>query len=614
VIVYHYSTLLDDRISRLTSIVDGESVLEKYEYLGVGSVVRRAHPETGIDLSYIKLSGESVGDAGDQYTGLDRFGRITDQRWLTAANGVAVDRYQYTYDRNGNRLFETNLLNTSLIETYGYDSLNQLTNFATTGTTKSWDFDALGNWDGVTTNGTTQTRSHNRQNEITAVSGQTTPVFDANGNMTTDETGKEYGYDAWNRLVVVKDSGGNELVRYEYDGHTRRVQEHRGTTNELYYSDQWQVIQEGVLDSDPITYVWSPVYVDAMVARDGDGRFVPSGRVYVTHDANFNVTAITDSSGTVVERYTYDPFGTATVRDAAWTVTTPAYGWQYLHQGGRLNAESGLYSFRYREYSPTLGRWVTIDPMGLNPDINVYRAILNNTLFTHDPLGLDPPNRPGSENEQRNNMYNKYDLFGNRLKNPPPTNCKLQKVYIPIKYINTIVFSTGNTTPTDHEQWATQYKNMKIEHHFIEINSPREIVEKLKSFQDGSILRIIVSGHGVDCGASVNFNSKGADYISAKTIKGQIASDISRKLVGPDAIFEFYTCGSGKDESGVQTLANSLNCIVRAPTVYVTGVDMYGLTHDQDGKQKVIRSECMKYWVERKPTHIQQFFPLMLIK
>jgi YD repeat-containing protein len=107
---------------------------------------------------------------------------------------------------------------------------------------KSWDFDALGNWDGVTTNGTTQTRSHNRQNEITGVSGATTPTFDAAGNMTTDETGKQYVYDAWNRLVVVKDAGGAELVRYEYDGLTRRIQEHRGSTNELHYSDQWQVI------------------------------------------------------------------------------------------------------------------------------------------------------------------------------------------------------------------------------------------------------------------------------------------------------------------------------------------------------------------------------------
>jgi len=31
-------------------------------------------------MTYIKLATESTGDAGDQYTGLDRFGRIVDQR------------------------------------------------------------------------------------------------------------------------------------------------------------------------------------------------------------------------------------------------------------------------------------------------------------------------------------------------------------------------------------------------------------------------------------------------------------------------------------------------------------------------------------------------------
>jgi hypothetical protein len=32
-------------------------------------------------LTYIKQAGEPVGDAGDQYTDLDRFGRVIDQRW-----------------------------------------------------------------------------------------------------------------------------------------------------------------------------------------------------------------------------------------------------------------------------------------------------------------------------------------------------------------------------------------------------------------------------------------------------------------------------------------------------------------------------------------------------
>jgi hypothetical protein len=78
-------------------------------------------------------TGESNGDAGDHYTGLDRFGRIVDQRWIKTSSGTATDRFKYGYDRNGNVLFKDNKVLTSQSELYhakeataGYDSLNQL--------------------------------------------------------------------------------------------------------------------------------------------------------------------------------------------------------------------------------------------------------------------------------------------------------------------------------------------------------------------------------------------------------------------------------------------------------------------------------------------------------
>ncbi len=78
VIGFNY-TGLDDTISRLSSITDGATTLEAFSYLGLSIVVKRAHPQPGVDLTYIKQTGEPNGDAGDQYTGLDRFGRVVDQ-------------------------------------------------------------------------------------------------------------------------------------------------------------------------------------------------------------------------------------------------------------------------------------------------------------------------------------------------------------------------------------------------------------------------------------------------------------------------------------------------------------------------------------------------------
>ena len=56
-----------------------------------------------------------------------------------------------------------------------------------------------------------QTRTHNGQNQTTSISGATTPTYDYNGNTTKDDTGKQYVYDAWNRIMTVKNSGGVQI-------------------------------------------------------------------------------------------------------------------------------------------------------------------------------------------------------------------------------------------------------------------------------------------------------------------------------------------------------------------------------------------------------------------
>jgi RHS repeat-associated protein len=407
---YSYSGALNDSISRLSSIADASAPstpLESYDYLGLGTVVRRAHPQPGVDLTYIKQTGESNGDAGDQYTGLDRFGRIVDQRWLNNSTGAATDRFQYGYDRDSNRTYRDNVVNTGFGEVYTYDDLNQLASFqrgtlnaakdgivGMASRSQSWGYDALGNWNSVTSDGSAQTRTHDKQNEITAVSGATTPTYDANGNLTRDETGKQFVYDAWNRLVTVKDSGGATIASYRYDGQGWRVSETKsGTTRDFYYSDQWQVLEERVGGNAQVQYVWSPGYVDALVLRDrdtnGDGTL--EERLWVQQDANFNVTALLDATGAVVERYAYDPFGKATVYDTSWNVRTAgsAYGWLYLHQGGRFDKDTGLYEFRHRFYSPTLGRWMQEDPLFFAAgDVNLYRYAANRVIGVVDPSGL----------------------------------------------------------------------------------------------------------------------------------------------------------------------------------------------------------------------------------
>ena len=396
-VVFGYGSGVDDAISRLTTVADGANTVEVMLYLGLGTVVMRTHAESGVNLSYLKQSGEADGDAGDRYTGLDRFGRIVDQRWANSSN-TDLDRNQYGYDRAGNRLFKDNTVISDLSEQYAYDALAQLTNYqqGTPGDavtrTQSWDLNPLGNWSTVTTDGVDQIRTHNAQNEITNIGETTTITYDANGNLTTDENDYRFGWDAWNRLVQVRDASNAVVARYGRDALGRRITVEQGeTVTDRYFSSPWQLLEESIDGSTVTRHVWSPVYVDALVLRDRDtdGNGTLDERLYPLQDANWNVTALVTLAETVVERYSYDPYGQVTVRDASGDVIAgSAKDWLFLHQGGEQIA-AGDYDFRNRAYSPTLGRWLSNDPIGFDAgDNNWYRYEGNDPGNGVDPEGL----------------------------------------------------------------------------------------------------------------------------------------------------------------------------------------------------------------------------------
>jgi RHS repeat-associated protein len=281
---------------------------------------------------------------------------------------------------------------------------------------QDWGLDALGNWTDtyIVDNSmmtSEQYRTHNRQNQLTELEDLSTSLdvtltYDGNGNMSGDEDEMTLVYDGWNRLVGYKDES-TTLVGYEYDALNRRIEETAsGTTTDLYYSTDWQVLEEQVSGVTKAQYVWSPVYVDAMVLRDRDADNDPgtgdygetdSGleqRLYVQQDHNYNVTALTDTSGAVQQRMVYDAYGAATFLTACWSSGSNTYNWKYLHQGGRYDSVTGLYHFRNRDYSATLGRWTRQDPAGYVDGGNLYEYVATNPLAYVDPDGnqtIGPP-------------------------------------------------------------------------------------------------------------------------------------------------------------------------------------------------------------------------------
>ena len=193
-----------------------------------------------------------------------------------------------------------------------------------------YTLDGTGNWTGylTKTSGTTdlsQTRTANTVNELTAISstpGWVNPAYDAAGNMTTmpygfDSTFEiDVTYDAWNRMTSISNSGETDFI-YSYDGRNRRIIQTDGfATRHFYFTNSWQDIEERIdASTTPDTqYVWGIRYIDELVCRDD----ATPQRLYACQDANFNLTNITDVSGTVQERYLFDPYSNQTVMDASY--------------------------------------------------------------------------------------------------------------------------------------------------------------------------------------------------------------------------------------------------------------------------------------------------------
>jgi RHS repeat-associated protein len=105
-----------------------------------------------------------------------------------------------------------------------------------------------------------------------------------------------------------------------------------------------------------------------------------------------NLIEITNGGYTLtdLERYTYDAYGTPTVRDKFYNIRTTgtAYDWQHLFTGQRQDLETGLYHYRNRQYHATLGRFVTRDPIGYDGGINLFEYVEGNPVKSTDFSGL----------------------------------------------------------------------------------------------------------------------------------------------------------------------------------------------------------------------------------
>ena len=290
-----------------------------------------------------------------------------------------------------------------------------------------WALDPTGNWTGYKqdTDGDgvwdlDQTRTHNAANEITGhaeladpvENAWATPAYDRAGNMTTvpkpnlPTSSYQCIYDAWNRLVRVRD-GKKTVAEYQYDGRNFRVVKKTyddGVFSEVrhfYYTNDWQVLEERASDtltSDPRTlapaaqFVWGQRYIDDLILRDRDTNAdgTLDERLYALQDANWNVVALADTTGEIVERYGYSSYGTPVFLDSFHNSRVSSlYDWDILYCGYRWDNHSQKFQVRYRNLWSHLGCWDRRDPVGYRGGINLYKYVSNNPVMRTDPSGMD---------------------------------------------------------------------------------------------------------------------------------------------------------------------------------------------------------------------------------
>ena len=306
---------------------------------------------------------------------------------LADAGTGAVQNLIYGYDAADNVLSIADAVTPANTQTLSYDLLDRLTGAAGAYGSLNYTYDANGNRltqkaAGVTTSYVYAPQS-NRLMQIRAgnpppESFSYTPAGNvaAMANVPGARAATVLEYNQAGRLATVR-SGGQPLIQYAYDAFGQRLAKRGSVTAiTLFQYDRAGHLLEQTdgTGSAQVDYIYLG---DRPIATYQPGI----GKLYFLHDDRLGTPQVaTDSAQAVAWTANYEPFG--------YTSTSAGLIAQDLRLPGQeFEIETGWNHNGFRDYVPTLGRYLESDPIGLAGGVNTYGYVASNPTALVDRDG-----------------------------------------------------------------------------------------------------------------------------------------------------------------------------------------------------------------------------------